>query len=41
MSHLHYLVEEASTITSIITGVDYNDEYDHEDDDEMTSLLFF
>ena len=41
MAHLHGLVEEASTITSSMTGVDYNDDYDHEDDDAMPSLLAF
>ena len=41
MYHLHYLVYEASTITSSMTGVDYNDEDDHEDDYSMPSLLVF
>ena len=41
MAHLHYLVDETSTITSITTGVDYNDDDDHEDDDTMPSLLVF
>ena len=35
MVHLHDLVEEASTITIIMTGVDYNDDYNHEDDDAI------
>ena len=41
MAHLHDLVEESSAITSSINGVDYNDDYDHEDDDTMRSLLVF
>ena len=41
MAHLHYLLDEYSTITSITTGVDYNNDDDHEDDDAMPSLLFF
>ena len=41
MDHLHDLVDQASNITSSTTGVDYNDDYDHEDDDAMPSLLFF
>ena len=39
MDHLHDLVEEASTITSSMTGVDYNDDYDHKYDYAMPSLL--
>ena len=39
MDHLNYLVEEASTITSIKTGVDYSDDDDHEDNSSMASLL--
>ena len=41
MAHLNYLVQEDSTITSIMTGVDHNDDYDHEDDESMPSLLVF
>ena len=41
MAHLNDLLEKASTITSSTTGVDYNDKYDHEDDDAITSLLVF
>ena len=41
MDHSHDLVEEDSTFTSITTGVDYNNDYDHEDDDTMPSLLVF
>ena len=41
MAHLNDLVEEASTINSSITGVEYNNDHDHEDDDAMPSLLFF
>ena len=41
MYYLHDLLEEAITITSSTTGVDYNDENDHEDDDTMPSLLVF
>ena len=37
MAHLHGLVEEAITITSSMTGVDYND--DHKYDDATPSLL--
>ena len=35
MAHLHGLVEEASTITSSTTGVDYNTDDDHKDDEAM------
>ena len=35
MYHFHDLVEDDSTITSSTTGVDYNDEDDHEDDEAM------
>ena len=41
MDHLHDLVEEASTIYSIMTGVDYNYDDEHEDDDAIPSLLVF
>ena len=41
MDHFHDLVEEDSTFTSSTTGVDYNNDYDHEDDDTMPSLLVF
>ena len=41
MPNLHDLVEEASNITSIINGVDYKYDYDHEDDDTIPSLLVF
>ena len=41
MDHLHDLVEEASIITSITTGVYYNDDYNREDCDAMTPLLCF
>ena len=30
MAHLNDLVEEASTINSSITGVEYNNDHDHE-----------
>ena len=40
MSHLHDLVEGSSKITSSMTGVDYNNDDDHEDDDTMPSFLF-
>ena len=39
MAHLHYLVWQGSTITIIMTDVDYNNDYEHEDDDAMLSLL--
>ena len=39
MAHLHDLVEEASTMTSSMTGFDYNDDDDHEDNASMPSLL--
>ena len=35
MAHLNCLLEEASNITSITTGVDYNDNYDHKYYDTM------
>ena len=41
MAHLHDLVEETSTITIITTGVYYNNDYDHEDNDAIPSLLVF
>ena len=41
MAHFHGLVEDNITITSGTTSVDYNDNYDHEDDDTMPSLLVF
>ena len=41
MSHLHYLLGEDSNITISMTGVDYNDYYDHKDDDAMPSFLVF
>ena len=41
MAHLHDLVEEASTIYSSMTGVDYNYDDEHEDDDAIPSLLVF
>ena len=41
MAHLNYLLGEASTITSIMTGVDYSDDYAHKDYDTMPSLLVF
>ena len=40
MSRLHDLVEGSSKITSSMTGVDYNNDDDHEDDDTMPSFLF-
>ena len=40
MAHLHHLVDEDSTITSSITGVDYNNDCDQEDD-AMPPLLVF
>ena len=39
MAHLHYLVWQGSTITISMTDVDYNNDYEHEDDDAMLSLL--
>ena len=41
MAHLHGLVDETSTMNSSITGVDYNDNYDHKYYDAMPSLLVF
>ena len=41
MAHLHDLVQESSTITISKTGVYYNNYYDQEDDDTMTSLSVF
>ena len=41
MASLHGLAEEASNITSSTTGADYNDDYDHEDDESIPSLLVF
>ena len=41
MAHLNYLVEEDIDITSSTTGVDYRNDYDHKDDEKMTSLLVF
>ena len=41
MANLHGLLEEDSTITSSTAGVDYNDDYDHKNDDTMPSLLVF
>ena len=41
MAHLHDLVEEASTMTSSMTGFDYSDDDDHEDDDATPSLIIF
>ena len=41
MAHLHDLVKQDSTVTSSMTGVDYNDYYDHKDDDAMPSFLVF
>ena len=39
MTYLHDLVEKAITVTSSMTGVDYNDDNDHEDNASMPSLL--
>ena len=41
MAHLHYLVQEASNITSSTTDVYYNDGDGHGDGDTMSSLLDF
>ena len=41
MSHLHDLVEEASTITISMTGAYYKDNYYHKYDDTIPSLLVF
>ena len=41
IAHLNDLVEEDSTITISTTGVYYKNYYNHEDDDTITSLLFF
>ena len=41
MSHLHNLVEDAISITSSTTGVDYNNDDNQKDDDAMPSLLVF
>ena len=41
MDNLHDLVEEAINITISTTGVDYNNDDDHEDDDAMPSLSVF
>ena len=41
MDHLHDLVEYSSPITSSTTGVDYNNDNDHEYDDAIPSLLVF
>ena len=40
MNHLCDLVDEASTITSSMTGVDYNDDNGHEYDEAMPSFYF-
>ena len=41
MSHLHDLLREASTINIRMTGVDYNDDYEHKDDDAIPSILVY
>ena len=41
MAHLHDLLGQDSNITISMTGVDYNDDYDHKDYDTMPSLLVF
>ena len=41
MAHLHDLVEGVGTINSSTTGVDYNDDDDHDNDDAMTTSLVF
>ena len=41
MAHLYDLVEEAITITSSMTGVDNNNDFDHKDDDKLPLLLTF
>ena len=40
MDHLHDLFEKDSTITSIMTGVDYNYDDDHEDDYNVFIISF-
>ena len=35
------MMEGDSTITVSMTGVEYRNDYDHEDDKKMTSLLVF
>ena len=41
ISHLHDLVEEDINITISMNGVCYNNDYDHEYDDAIPSLLVF
>ena len=41
MAHFHDLVEEASTISSSTTGVDYKNDYFHKKDDAMPQIFAF